>query len=115
MAPAEVEALRANPMLRATWADLAIQAASIAPGLRGVNRLGDVTRYAGVEVPVTVLLGSESPQHPFVAGADALRATLPGVRVAPLAGQGHLALLMAPHLVATAIEAALGGAAGGVR
>jgi pimeloyl-ACP methyl ester carboxylesterase len=105
--PAQVEAFRSNPMLRGVYADLVIQAPSIPPGIRAANALDVAERYAGVDVPTVVLLGSDSPRHPFRTAAEALAAVMPDTRIEVLAGQAHLATLLAPNLVADAIAAAV--------
>jgi pimeloyl-ACP methyl ester carboxylesterase len=48
---------------------------------------------------VLLLFGSESPDW-AVQGADAVRSVLPNSRVVALEGEGHLAILTAPELVA---------------
>jgi pimeloyl-ACP methyl ester carboxylesterase len=106
LAEAEIELLRAVPELRGAYADLVIQAPAIGPGLRVANALDRADRYAAVTGEVTVLLGSESPEQPFGSAAAALAAALGDARIVALEGQGHLANLRAPELVAGAIRAA---------
>jgi pimeloyl-ACP methyl ester carboxylesterase len=51
LSAAEIEGLRTLPVMRATYADLVVQAPSIAPAVRAANALGDVRRYASVDAP----------------------------------------------------------------
>lgn len=55
------------------------------------------------DLPVSLLLGSESPPEMRVSAERLLRA-LPHARLHTLEGQAHNALLLAPELVAQAIE-----------
>jgi pimeloyl-ACP methyl ester carboxylesterase len=58
----------------------------------------DATRFAGCDVPVLLLDGTESPPELREATARAARA-LPNSRVVPLVGHGHVAMLADPGLV----------------
>jgi pimeloyl-ACP methyl ester carboxylesterase len=100
MSEAEVDDLASNPMLRAAYADLVVQAPSIAPALVGCMRLDDAEPYRKIDVPTLLLLGSVSVPNPFHSSIDALHDVLPDSQVAVLEGQGHMAVLFAPHLVA---------------
>lgn len=101
---AEVEGLRTNPLLRATYADLVAQATAVAPGVRASTGLTSAEPYRAVRVPTRILVGTESAHDPFRTSAEALAAAMPRADIRELEGQSHLALLMAPHLVAAAVE-----------
>ncbi|HEV2638721.1 MAG TPA: alpha/beta hydrolase [Actinocrinis sp.] len=62
-------------------------------------------RFAALGLPTTLLQGDQSPDHLLDRTAD-LAAVLPDARVVTLPGQGHVANLMAPHLLAAEIRAA---------
>lgn len=67
----------------------------------------DLSRYSTIEVPVQLVLGSQTAPH----HTDAIRAlqrVLPAADTTLLNGQGHGALLQAPDLVASAITDLLG-------
>ena len=104
MSEPEIEALRTNPMLRPVYADLVIQAPTIAPGVESANRLRSAEPYRSVTTPTRVLLGAQSPARPFRHAAEALVDAMPGADLHVLDGQTHLALMTAPHLVAGAIR-----------
>jgi pimeloyl-ACP methyl ester carboxylesterase len=57
----------------------------------------DPVRFADVRVPTLMLTGTESPPE-IARFTEWLAAALPDVRVAGLAGQGHVAMLTAPEL-----------------
>jgi pimeloyl-ACP methyl ester carboxylesterase len=103
MPKADADAFAANPMLRAAFADLVVQAPSIATCLETVFVLDDAEPYRQIEVPTVLLLGSESVDVPFRRTIDALHRSIPGSEVAVLEGQTHLATMFAPHLVAEAL------------
>ncbi len=56
----------------------------------------DASRYAGLTMPVLLLLGSESPRGNYL--TDALAAVLQDGRIVELPGQGHVAQAMAPQM-----------------
>lgn len=58
--------------------------------------------YAGIEVPVLMLVGERSPLH-LARRTEALEAAIPQARVVRLAGQEHTANRRAPALVARLI------------
>ena len=97
---AGVEAFRTNPVSRPMYCEMVVQAPSIAPALRTCTKLDSAEPYRRVDVPTLLLLGSASPRDPFRTSVDALMDVLPHGEVAVLEGQGHIALLTAPHLVA---------------
>ncbi len=104
LSEAEVEGFRSNPMLRAAYSEIVIQAPSIAPALRTCTPLDSAEPYRSIAAPALLLLGSASADHPFRSSIDALLAALPDVRLAMLDGQTHTALLFAPHLVAAELR-----------
>ncbi len=103
----EMEMLRTSPLLRSVFADMVIQAPTIAPGIREVHRLTGVDRYRDVAIPTRFLLGSESPDQPFGAAVRALTKVMPHATVDKLMGQAHMAMLHTPQLVAAAVRAAI--------
>jgi len=100
LSPAEADELATNPMLRSAYAELVVQAPSIAPALETVIGLDDAEPYRKIEVPTLLLLGSASVDIPFGRAVDALHDAIPQSDVAVLDGQTHMATLFAPHLVA---------------
>ena len=73
---------------------------AIVSALETCIRLDDAEPYRKIDVPTLLLLGSVSADHPFRTSIDALRDVLPDSYVAVLDGQGHMAVLFAPSLVA---------------
>ena len=74
---------------------------------RAINELApDADAYASLATPTLLLVGTETTSFQR-AGIDALAASIPGSRVAELQGQGHVALALAPELVADAIASFL--------
>jgi pimeloyl-ACP methyl ester carboxylesterase len=59
-------------------------------------------RFAGIDIPVMLQIGSESPRDLYV--TDALAAVLPDVRVDTLAGQAHEGMTTAPELYTEATQ-----------
>jgi pimeloyl-ACP methyl ester carboxylesterase len=60
----------------------------------------DPARFKGLDIPVLLQIGSESPRDLYV--TDALAAILPDVHIDTLAGQAHEAMTTAPELYAQA-------------
>lgn len=58
----------------------------------------DPARLAGIRVPATILVGTESPAW-LRAASDAAHVALPGSRLVALDGQGHMAIDTAPARV----------------
>ena len=70
------------------------------PGDPGCGRLPlQPPRFAAVTVPTLLLTGSQTDAD-FAASTTLLAEALPGARVVILAGQGHVAMLTAPELLA---------------
>jgi pimeloyl-ACP methyl ester carboxylesterase len=67
----------------------------------------DFARYAQISVPVELLVGERTARH-LVEAAERLNRVLPNSHVTELPGQGHGALVAAPHLVAGAISDFIG-------
>ncbi|MGY1684622.1 alpha/beta fold hydrolase [Geodermatophilus sp. SYSU D00867] len=65
-------------------------------------------RFAALSVPTLLLLGSDSPP-PEAESTATVAAALPGARIVSLAGQGHVAMLTAPDLFASAVLAFVSG------
>jgi pimeloyl-ACP methyl ester carboxylesterase len=103
MSQADADAFASNPMLRAAFADLVVQAPSIATCLETVLPLNDAEPYRQIEVPTLLLVGGESVEIPFRRTIEALHQWIPGSEVAVLEGQTHMATMFAPHLVAEAL------------
>lgn len=107
MSSTDADAFASNPMLRAAFADLVVQAPSIAPCLETVVTLDDAEPYGRIDVPTLLLVGSESVDVPFRRTIDALHRSIPDSDVAILDGQTHLATMFAPHLIAEALSGLL--------
>jgi pimeloyl-ACP methyl ester carboxylesterase len=65
------------------------------------SHLFDAERFRGLDVPVLLQAGSESPRDKFV--TDALAAVLPDVRIEMLPGQAHEGMTMAPEQYARSV------------
>ncbi len=103
MSKTDADAFASNPMLRAAFADLVIQAPSIATCLDTVVALDAAEPYQQIDVPTLLLVGSDSIDIPFRSSIDALHRSIPKSDVAVLDGQTHMAIMFAPHLVADAL------------
>lgn len=68
-----------------------------------VGRIEDLGPLSGIGVPVRLLVGERSPayQRPT---ADALAALIPGAGVTVLKGQGHMAMMEGPALLAETLS-----------
>jgi pimeloyl-ACP methyl ester carboxylesterase len=62
----------------------------------------DPAAFATLSIPVLLLLGSESPEW-ATRGTEVVRALLPASRVVVLEGQGHMATMTAPDLLAAEV------------
>jgi len=101
--PGDIDAYRASPAWSSRVA-LIWTARREGESLRALDP--DVGRYAGIEVPVELVVGDRTAMHHREA-VDALAAVVLDARVTVLEGQGHGALAQAPQLVANAIAALL--------
>ena len=89
------------------WQQRLVYAHTIARELRAYDEYdyGDLSRLS---IPTLLIVGGESATSEL-AHARALAARLPSARVSVLPGQGHVALLAAPRLVAREIELFVAG------
>jgi pimeloyl-ACP methyl ester carboxylesterase len=96
----EIEDLRSAP----TWERRVEAADTIPRELRAEQAfVFDPDRYARLEVPTLMLLGSESPRWAERA-AQVIAGSLPNCRVRTLEGHGHAATVTAPELLAREVE-----------
>ncbi len=99
--PAQLDAMRAAP----SWAARAAAGPTIARELRFDQSVAfRAADHAGIDAPVLLLLGQHSPPSQRRVGEE-IAATLPGSRIAVLAGQQHVAQVAAPRLVARELVA----------
>jgi pimeloyl-ACP methyl ester carboxylesterase len=100
----QVDALRGA---RRFWAACLDNAPPLVRESESVPRIEDCARFAGIGVPVRLLVGEASPpyQRPT---ADALARLVPGAEVVELPGQGHMAMSGDPVLFAKALFAFAG-------
>ncbi|WP_199486412.1 alpha/beta fold hydrolase [Actinomadura logoneensis] len=99
----EVDAMFATSRVRDMFA---ARAAASSADTEAIDALGvGVERYAVLDQPTTLIQGDESPSLLRERLAD-LAAVLPDARVATLAGQGHVANVTAPDLLAEAVREA---------
>jgi pimeloyl-ACP methyl ester carboxylesterase len=96
LTPDEVELLRDSP----TWSARVAAAHTLAREIRAEEAYRvDPEGFRELAVPALLLLGEESPDWAHEA-TERIRAALPDARVAVLPGQGHLANVTAPDLLA---------------
>jgi pimeloyl-ACP methyl ester carboxylesterase len=94
---AELDEMRASPL----WERRKAVAHTLPRELRAEGEIElDDLPLGGLELPVLMLVGSESPAW-AKRSTDAYAGALPNVTVRTLDGQGHGALAAAPELVAT--------------
>jgi pimeloyl-ACP methyl ester carboxylesterase len=97
----EVDEMFADPQAQKEFS--AFATAQIADD-EAIDALGvGIDRFAGLDVPTTLIEGDLSPAHLRERLAD-LAATLPNARVVTLTGEGHVAQLTAPDVLADAIR-----------
>jgi pimeloyl-ACP methyl ester carboxylesterase len=102
--PDALEQLRASPL----WKPRVAAAHTIPRELRAEESYRpDSNAFATLSIPVLLLLGSESPQWARE-GSEVVQSVLPDSRVAVLEGQGHIAIMTAPELVADEVARFLG-------
>jgi pimeloyl-ACP methyl ester carboxylesterase len=90
---AELESVRAS----ALWPPIVADAPASRGDLRALSAYRfDPARFAALDVPVLLQIGSESPRDLYV--TDALADVLPNVRIEALAGQAHEGMTTAPRL-----------------
>jgi len=98
---AHVHAMRSSK----SWPRLVSQVPTWRRELREMDDLpGDVDAYVAITCPTLLLLGSESPEHPFRHATSALLQTLPNVRTVSLTGQTHMPMRSAQSLIAQKIS-----------
>lgn len=92
---------------RRFWAACLDNAPPLARESESVPRIEDCARFAGLNVPLQLLVGTAGPayQRPT---ADALARIVPGAEVVELPGQGHMAMADDPDLFAKALFAFAG-------
>ena len=102
--PEALEQLRASPV----WGLRVAAAHTIPRELRAEESYQpDSSAFAALAVPALLLLGTESPQW-AEKGTEVAQSVLPESRVAVLEGEGHIALMTAPELVADELARFLG-------
>jgi len=102
--PAALEQLRAS----ALWAPRVAAAHTIPRELRAEEGYRpDPEAFASRALPALLLLGSESPEWARK-GTEVAQSVLPNSRLVVLEGEGHIALMTAPELVAGEVSRFLG-------
>jgi pimeloyl-ACP methyl ester carboxylesterase len=91
VSPDEIEVIRASPFWDVWTADAE---ASLHDLQAGAGYRFDADRFRSLEMPVQLLIGTESPREIYV--TDALAAALPDVRIHELDGQAHEGMTTAP-------------------
>jgi pimeloyl-ACP methyl ester carboxylesterase len=90
------------------WANALALAHTWIRELEEIERHGPgIEQYRSLRVPTMLLLGTQSAPHPLRDTSEALARILPNVGLSELSGQGHVANLRAPALVAERIRAFL--------
>jgi pimeloyl-ACP methyl ester carboxylesterase len=98
MTEEQIEAVRAQP----SWSARVAAAHTVPRELRAFARMRfDPRQGARINVPTLLLVGSETPEAQT--GIETVAAALPDARVAVLEGQGHVADLLAPEVVADVV------------
>jgi pimeloyl-ACP methyl ester carboxylesterase len=88
-----VDALQSSPF----WPPMVADAPATLSDIRTLGRHQfDPSRFAGLSMPVLLLVGSESPRDNYL--TDALAGVLPDRRIVELQGQAHIAHALAPAL-----------------
>jgi pimeloyl-ACP methyl ester carboxylesterase len=91
----ELDALRASEL----WQPIVADARASLGDLRAIHAYRfDPDRFAGLDMPAMLQIGSESPRDLYA--TDALAAVLPHARIATLEGQAHEGMTTAPELYA---------------
>ncbi|HZW03745.1 MAG TPA: alpha/beta hydrolase [Anaerolineaceae bacterium] len=105
MSPEEIEAMKASP----AWPARLASAHTLPREMRAEEAYRfEPERFAGLDLPVMLLLGSESP--PFMReSTEWIAAALPQSRVVELPGQGHIAMYSAPELFVREVKEFLTG------
>jgi pimeloyl-ACP methyl ester carboxylesterase len=102
--PADIRAMVGTP-------DWTRQAALMSDALRELEAIdslaADPRAYASIVAPTTLIMGEDSPEHPFHDASRALARVLPHVQVRVLQGQGHMGMVSAPADFARLLGACL--------
>jgi pimeloyl-ACP methyl ester carboxylesterase len=94
----ELEPLLASDL----WPPIVADAKASLGDLRALVRYDfDAERFAGLDVPVLLQIGTESPRALYI--TDALAAVLPDSRIEALPGQAHEGMTTAPEMYADAV------------
>ena len=89
----DIEAMRGTPVWQARLAT----APTLLRELTAIERFTFATRLASIDVPVRLLVGTESPPY-FRPVAEAIAAQVPNAEIVDLPGQSHTAMDTAPDL-----------------
>lgn len=81
----------------AVWRARLAAAPTIIRELDAIEAFDISARLSAIDVPVRLLLGTESPAY-FRPAAEAIIANLPDAELVELAGQAHMAINEAPDL-----------------
>ncbi len=101
--PENIERLKRSHI----WSTMVSLAPTIPPELEAMASYEfEVSRFQGIDIPVLLLLGGESPAR-FRIVSDALAAVLPNSRFAELPKQQHFANVLAPELFLSEVESFL--------
>jgi pimeloyl-ACP methyl ester carboxylesterase len=88
---------------RAAWQPMADSVHTLPRELRAVDRfVFSAARYQGIDVPVVLLEGTESPAELRV-GVGLVHAAIAGSRVVPMPGVDHEAVTTGPDVLVTAL------------
>lgn len=71
-------------------------------GLRAMKP--DASAWVSLKLPVLLIVGERSNEHPLLDSSRALKAAVPGSTMVTLAGQEHGATALAPDMVATELR-----------
>ncbi len=94
----EIDRMRSSEI----WPPIVADAEASWRDLRAISRYDfRPERFAGVNTPVMLQIGTESPRDLYV--TDALAAVLPNVRIEELASQAHEAMTTAPEMYAASV------------
>ena len=95
---AELEEVRSTGL----WAPIVADAPASLGDLRAMSRyVFKPERFNGLELPVLLQIGSESPRDLYV--TDAVAAVLPNARIEELPGQAHEGMTTAPEMYARSV------------
>ena len=102
--PADVLKEMRDPQI---WSPIIEDARASLGDLRAITQYSfDVERFRGLNIPVMLQVGTESPRHLYA--TDALARVLPDVRIDELAGQAHEGMTTAPDLYVESVSRFLG-------